>query len=155
MAERITTELDALIPLIRERLAAGQSVCISPRGLSMQPMLRQGRDTVTLSAPPARLKWYDLPLYQRADGHYVLHRIIRVGDTYTCIGDNLFALEHGITQDQIIAVVTSFTRDGKNYNVSDRSYRLYCSAWHAIRPIRNLWRKGANFLRRVRRKVRL
>ncbi|MBO5111536.1 MAG: S24/S26 family peptidase [Clostridia bacterium] len=142
MAERVTlTELDALIPLIRERLASGQSVCISPRGISMRPMLRQGRDTVTLSAPPPRLKRYDLPLYQREDGHYVLHRVIRVGDTYTCIGDNLFTREPGISHSQVIAVVTAFTRDGKEHSVKELSYRLYCRLWHWILPERYLWRK--------------
>ena len=152
MAERITTELDALIPLISERLAAGQSVCISPRGTSMQPMLRQGRDTVTLSAPSARLSRYDLPLYRRSDGHYVLHRIIRVGDTYTCIGDNSFVREHGIAHEQVIAVVTSFTRKGKEYSISHRPYRFYCRIWHGIRPVRRFLRKGKSFLGKIKRK---
>ena len=46
-----------LMPLVRERLAAGQRVRYLPfRGISMLPMLRQGVDTVELSPLPEKLK---------------------------------------------------------------------------------------------------
>ena len=76
--------LDELMPLFRQTLAEGRSVCFAPRGVSMLPMLRQGMDTVTISPIEGKLKKYDLPLYQRDNGKYVLHRVIRVADTYTC-----------------------------------------------------------------------
>ena len=99
------TRLDALMPLIRERLEAGQTVRFSPMGISMLPMLRQGKDSVVLSPVPEKLKKYDLPLYRRPDGQYVLHRIAEVGDTYTCIGDNQFRMEPGVEHGQILALV--------------------------------------------------
>lgn len=139
MSER-QIKLDELMPLMRECLGNGQSVQFSPRGVSMLPMLRQGKDTVTLSPLPERLKKYDLPLYQREDGHYVLHRVVRVGETYTCIGDNQFVYEAGLKHEQMIALVTSFTRDEKIHSVNERTYRLYCRFWHFSRPIRRVWR---------------
>ena len=45
-----------LMPLIRERLDAGQTVRFSPMGISMLPMLRQGIDSVVLSPVPEKLK---------------------------------------------------------------------------------------------------
>lgn len=134
------TQLDSLMPLIRERLAAGQNVCFSPRGISMLPMLRQERDSVTLSPLPEKLKKYDLPLYRRRDGKYVLHRVVKVGETYTCMGDNQFTPEPGLTHDQMIAVVSGFTRDGRVWSVKDFRYRLYCRLWHSSRPVRRLLR---------------
>lgn len=128
-----TVHINELMPIIRERLDCGQSVCFSPRGVSMLPMLRQGIDTVTLSAIERNLKKYDIGLYQRADGSYVLHRIVRIGATYTCIGDNQFVFEKGVLSEQFIAVVTAFTHNGKEYSVSDFSYRLYCRFWHKSR----------------------
>lgn len=130
--------LEQLMPLIREQLAAGKSVRFSPRGISMLPMLRQGRDKVVLSPVRGRLKKYDLPLYQRDSGQYVLHRIVGVGETYTCIGDNQYALEHGIRQDQLIAVVTAFTRDDREIPVTDLGYRVYCRVWHWLRPVKRI-----------------
>ena len=57
--EILTASMDELVPVITERLRAGQSVCFSPKGISMLPMLRQGIDTVTLSPLPEKIKKYD------------------------------------------------------------------------------------------------
>ena len=108
--------LEQMMPLIQERLAAGHTVRFSPRGTSMLPMLRQGIDTVEFSPVPSALKKYDLPLYQRENGQYILHRIVEAGETYTCIGDNQFVYEEGISNSQMIAVVTEFTRTGKKHH---------------------------------------
>ena len=137
-----------LVPLFQERLSAGQTVRFSPRGISMLPMLRQGIDDVVLSPIPEKLKKYDLPLYQRDDGHFVLHRIVRVGETYTCIGDNQFELEHGLRHDQMIALVTAFYRNGKYHSVNELTYRIYCRFWHYSRGLRHFWRRGIGWLRR-------
>lgn len=128
--------LDLLMPLIKERLAAGQPVRFSPKGTSMLPMLRQGIDKVVLSPLPEKLRKYDLPLYQRDNGAYVLHRIVKAGDTYTCIGDNQFILEPGVRSDQMIGVVTAFYRGTKRCAVTSGAYRLYCRLWHHSRFLR-------------------
>lgn len=140
--------LEQVMPLIRERLAAGKSVRFQPRGVSMLPMLRQGIDSVVLSPLPGKLKKYDLPLYVRDNGHYVLHRIVEAGDTYTCIGDNQFELESGVRQDQLIAVVTAFTRGDRVISVEDPGYRIYCRVWHLSRPVRRFLRRCKGWLRR-------
>lgn len=134
--------------LIRERLAAGQSVRFSPSGVSMLPMLRQGKDSVVLSPVAGRLKKYDLALYRRDDGKYVLHRVVHADEFYTCIGDNQFTLEHGIRQDQLIAVVTAFYRDDKMHRVEEPIYWLYCRLWHSSRALRHFWQRARNWLRR-------
>jgi len=153
MDEQITRDLsvslEMVMPLIRERLTAGQSVRIYPRGTSMLPMLKEGRDSVVLSPLPDKLKKYDLPLYQRENGQYVLHRVVRVGDTYTCLGDNQFSLEKGLTHGQMIAVVSAFTHKGREHKVTDRSYLLYRAFWFRSRHVRRLWRGVARRARRL------
>lgn len=141
--------LEQLMPVIKEQLSSGQSVRFSPRGTSMLPMLRQGIDSVVLSPLPEKLKKYDLPLYQRDDGSYVLHRIVKAGDTYTCIGDNQFRLEPGLRPDQMIALVTAFTRGEKQHSVSQPGYRVYCRFWHYTRFPRRCWRWAKQKLRRL------
>ena len=133
------------MPIIREQLAAGGSVRFGPHGTSMLPMIRQGIDSVTLSPVSGELKKYDLPFYRRDNGQYVLHRILKAKDgVYTCIGDNQFAYEKGIRQDQIIAYVTSFHRGDREIKVTSLSYKLYCRFWHYTRLLRRAWR-GANY----------
>lgn len=143
-------ELDLLMPLIKERLLAGQVIKFSPRGISMLPMLRQGIDSVVLSPLPEKLEKYDLPLYQRDDGHYVLHRIVKVEEElkYTCCGDNQFVLEPGLRHEQMIALVTAFTRGEKEHSVKEPIYWLYCRGWHYSRPLRHFMRRAVNWLKR-------
>ena len=145
--EKVVT-LDGIMPIIKERLAAGQSVRIYPRGTSMLPMLKEGRDSVVLSPLPERLKKYDLPLYQRKNGQYVLHRVVKIGETYTCLGDNQFALESGLTHDQMIAIVSGFCRKGREHAVTDFSYGCYRFFWFHTRHVRRIWRGG---LRRIKK----
>ena len=135
------------MPLIRERLDAGSSVRFYPLGTSMLPMLRQGQDAVVLSPLPEQLHRFDLPLYRRDNGQYVLHRIIALSDTCTCMGDNQFLPEPGIRREQMIGIVTAFTRNGREYQVTDLRYRLYCRLWHHTRPLRRAWRRIRRTLR--------
>ena len=55
-------------------------------GDSMMPLLRNRRDTVKIIPVSGRLKKYDLPLYKRPDGKYVLHRIVKVKKDHYEIG---------------------------------------------------------------------
>lgn len=137
------------MPLVRERLAAGQTVRYLPfRGVSMLPMLRQGKDAVEIAPLPPRLKKYDLPVYRYPSGKYVMHRVVAVKDEYyICNGDNLLQMER-IPHGWMIAVVTAFTRDGKRIEVTDWRYRLYCRFWCFIRPARHLYRRGKGWLKR-------
>ena len=141
--------LEELLPHMQEKLASGESVRIIPGGNSMLPMLHPGRDTVILSPLPERLKKYDLPLYRRSDGKFVLHRIVEVGDTYTCVGDNQFQTEPGIRPEQMIALVTGFIRNGKERSVRDPGYRLYCRIWHYSRKLRHVIKWPKYYLRRL------
>jgi hypothetical protein len=141
-------KMEMLMPLIRESLAAGQSVRFYPRGVSMLPMLRRGLDSVLLSPITGSLRKYDLPLYQRDDGKYVLHRIVGAGSVYTCMGDNQFRPETGLRQDQMIGVVTAFYRGERMISVTALPYGLYCRFWHITRPLRSFLRRAMGWLRR-------
>ena len=140
---------EELLPLIRERLAAGQRVRYLPfRGVSMLPMLRQGIDSVELAPLPHRLKKYDLPVYQYPSGKVVMHRIVKVAeDIYICMGDNTYNPER-IAPEQIIGVVTAFRRGEKRIEVTHPGYRIYCRLWVAIFPIRKFLVRAKNWLRR-------
>lgn len=141
-------QMEQIIPLIAEVLAAGQSVRIYPMGTSMRPMLRQGIDSVVLSPAPEKLKKYDIPLYRRANGKYILHRVVDAGNTYICRGDNQFRAEPGIQREQILAVVTAFYRKEKCISVHNPGYGLYCRLWVHSCGFRRLLHRGICWLRR-------
>ena len=93
-----------------------------------------------LSKPKGRLHLFDLPLYRRKDGSYVLHRVVNFGSdgSYTMCGDNQFAVEKGITDDDVIGVVTAFYRKGKPYTVDSMKYRAYLEFMFYSKPLRKV-----------------
>ena len=115
----------------------------------MLPTIRPNRDVVVVSKLPQQLKKYDLPLYRRKNGKFVLHRIVAVGETYTCVGDGQFELEPGVTQDQMVAIVTTIIRNGREISVDAPMYRLFCRVWHHTRKIRHVIKWPKYYLRRV------
>ncbi len=119
--------LAELLPVMSEQLAAGKEVCFAPKGTSMLPMLRQGLDSVVLKKPPAQLEKYDLPLYRRADGAFVLHRVVgQDRDGYITCGDNQIQREHGVRHSQVIGVVTGYYRGEEYISCQTPRYKLYC-----------------------------
>lgn len=146
--------MEQLLPLFEEALSQGKSVRFFPRGVSMKPMLRQGRDCVVLAPLPDTLRKYDLPLYRREDGKFILHRIVAVkGDHYVCCGDNQWELESPVYPQQLIAVVSAFTRDGREISVDAFGYRLYCRLWCALKPLLRLYKCGRAALGRAKRRI--
>lgn len=106
-------------------------------GDSMMPLLRQRRDIIHIAKAEGRLKKYDVPLYKRDNGQYVLHRILKVRDNdYLICGDNRTGLEEGITDRHIIGVMTGVSRNGKFLSVNDKKYRLYVLLWGGRRSYR-------------------
>ena len=140
---------DELIPLLKERLEAGQTIrYLHFRGTSMLPMLRQKKDAVELSPLPERLKPYDLPVYERKSGQLVMHRVVAVKeDYYICLGDNTEKFEK-IYPEQMMGIVSVFWRGDKRIEVTSPLYRLYCRLWRPTRPLRILYKRAKRLLRR-------
>jgi len=100
-------------------------------GVSMKPLLRQGRDLMEIKKKePGRCKKYDVVLYKRG-ARYILHRIIKVTpDGYVIAGDHNYFREYDITDEKIIGVLTGVVREGgKRIDVNDRNYKFYVHLW--------------------------
>lgn len=138
--------LDDIIEIIKEKLNNGGTVTFTPKGKSMLPMLRDGEDVVVLSKPQGKLHLFDIPLYKRKDGTYVLHRIVNydIDGAYVLCGDNQFSYEHGVKDEDIFGVVTAFYRKGKVYTVKSFRYRLYINFWYYTRFFRHSYRFSRN-----------
>ena len=122
---------------IEEQLKANGVYVSTTVGTSMKPMLRNRRDRIVLVAiGEARLKKWDLPRYRRADGKYVLHRIIDVKDDHYVIrGDNTFFKEY-VKDEQILGYVTEFYRGKRHVSTDEKGYRRYAAFWQTIYPLR-------------------
>lgn len=106
-------------------------------GDSMKPLIRQDRDLVIIEKSCCRLEKYDVPLYRRNTGQYVLHRILKVRkDDYVICGDNRWKKEYGISDNNVIGVLTGVVRNGKTVLTTDFRYRLYVHLWCDFFPVR-------------------
>ena len=115
----------------------------------MLPLLRQGRDLFTLQKKKGRCNVGDVVLYRRRQ-QYVLHRVIEVrANDYVILGDNCIEKEYGITDNDILAVMTVFVRNGKNYTVGVWWYKLYSFIWLKTIPMRIFLKKTLSFVKRL------
>ncbi len=122
-------------------------------GDSMLPMIRQGRDLLVIERTSGRLKQYDVPLYRRDTGQYVLHRVLKVRERdYVLCGDNRWGRETGITDRHVLGVLTAIIREGKTLSVTDRRYRIYVHLWCDLFPLRAVLLKGIHALKRMGRR---
>ena len=143
-----------------ELLERDGKLVYSIRGVSMLPMLRQDRDLVVIRAVDReadrfsgqRLRPYDVAFYRRGE-NYVLHRVISVtGWGYLLRGDNTYSLEK-VPEEHVLGVLTSFVRDGREYEVTDPRYLIYVRLWCASYGLRAAAVRGRGLLRRVLKRI--
>lgn len=122
---------------LEKYLSEHGSVISANVGVSMLPLLREGKDLFFIEKKGAeRCRVGDVVLYRRKR-QYVLHRIIEVRpEDYVILGDNCTAKEYGIKDSDILAVMTSFIRNGREHSVKEIAYRIYSFVWLRIAPMR-------------------
>ena len=129
-----------LSPMVENLVNEGILVEFRVTGSSMRPMLSNIKDTVILAKLTRRpLKRGDIAFYKRSNDTYILHRVIKVnGELFDAIGDHQTEIEHNVPTKNVIAVVESFTRNGKAYKTTNIGYKLYSVLWMLLIPLRSL-----------------
>ena len=136
-----------------EQLAQTGKLIYTNKGDSMMPLIKQDRDLLVIKPVNGRLKKYDVPLYRRDSGQYVLHRILKVRkDDYVICGDNRWSKEYGISDRHIIGVLTAVVRDGRVVSFESWKYKLYVHLWCDFFPVRALITHVISKLKRMKRK---
>ncbi len=123
----VKVSLEDVCDIMTEKLDSGGEIAYSPKGRSMLPLIKQGRDTVILKKPDRKLKKGDIIFLRRTDGSFVLHRIIKVqkDGKYTICGDNQYILEKNIDNDNIIARICALKRGEKDFNLDGLPHKIY------------------------------
>ena len=100
-----------------------------PKGTSMFPLLKENRNEICV-VKADEINKYDVPLYKRKSGEYVLHRVLDINeDGYVCCGDNQWTLEYGVKREQIIGKLDRWFKGDREYTVRDKSYQRYVKFW--------------------------
>lgn len=135
MSEQETSKAPEGGSSIPEVLSSVGYVVICTAGTSMLPMLGDRRDTAEIHAlSDAPLRKYDVVLFRKGSA-LVLHRIIRVlPDAYLIRGDNSLAKDT-VPSENILGILTAFTRKGRRRTVGDRAYRIYSRLAVFLHPL--------------------
>lgn len=124
---------DVFFETVDRFLAEGKPVLFTPRGRSMLPFIRGGRDSVVLARPSDALEAGNIVL-AKTGGRYVMHRIWAVErEEVTLMGDgNLKGREHCTTAD-VAGVVTEIVKpDGRRVKPGKGIL------WRRLLPVRRL-----------------
>lgn len=145
-----SVKLSEIYSVMSEMLNNGGTVNFNPRGTSMLPTIHNDGDRVVLKKFKS-LKKYELPLYLRDDGQFVLHRVHKVNSdgTYNMCGDNQWHIEKNVRQDQIIGTVIKIYRGNKEIKTNNILYKIYVIIWVKLRPFRHLFIGGTRKLLRI------
>lgn len=111
---------------IEKSLAENGFHIATVKGDSMMPLLRQGKDLVkVVPATKDKLQKYDVALFKRPTGEYVLHRIFSIKKDYCIIcGDNRF-LKEKIPFEWIIGVAESVYINNEEIKMSGERQMNY------------------------------
>lgn len=130
------TSMEQIVQLAKPMLDAGKAVKFTVVGNSMYPIFRSDAEKVTV-VKAVKVKKRDVILYCREDGSYVLHRVVGRGKLgFKLCGDNQTIVEYPVKQEDVIAVMTSFERNGREVNARRLWYRMYSFFWCISIPLR-------------------
>lgn len=156
IAKRFHPPIEEIAPLVKSALSEGKSAKLTVTGFSMYPLLRSITDCVLLEKAD-NLKKYDIVLFERENGTYILHRIVkRKGDILTIAGDNETKREYPVKVSSCIGKVTAFWRKDKLYPVDVWWHIIYQRLWLFVFPVRKplvkLYHSIARIVRRIKKK---
>lgn len=130
-------DADEFMPCVLGMLADGARVPLLVSGNSMAPFLRDGRDTVIISAlhRERRLHRGDIAFFTRPDGSYVMHRVIRTdGAGVYFIGDAQSVTEGPVPRERVVAAVDTVIRRGRTVRRSSATWRFFSDV-RTLRPL--------------------
>lgn len=127
----------------------------APFGNSMLPLIRPGKDVVVLKRVQELPEKYDVVLYRRANGKYILHRILDVKEEgYILCGDGQYVKEYKVHREQILGVMEGFYRNKTYVDVKSKGYRLYTRLWCMSLGVRKILLLSAALERRALAKLK-
>ena len=143
------TSMEQIVILSQPMLDAGKAVKFTVVGDSMFPIFRNNKDKVTI-VKSETVKKRDVILYRRKDGSYVLHRVVGKGKLgYKLCGDNQLAVEYPVEHRDVVGVMTSFERNGREIKANCPWYRIYSFLWCLFIPLRPIEFKVAYKLKNL------
>ena len=136
-----TLDTREYVSTLRELVQQGETVSMLISGNSMAPFLCSRRDYIYFRSPDRPMRRGDIVFYERDNGQFVVHRIIRVHREadgrrrFDITGDNQSELE-SVREDQIFGLIFAVERKGKKIVPGDFWWEFFARVWTRIIPFR-------------------
>lgn len=128
------------------------TVCLD--GSSMMPLIRRGKDPVTIVPLQQPLRTGDVVLITTGGERYVVHRIWKIrGENIRTLGDHCANPDPWITKDHVLGQVVYYSRNGVKHRLDTVASRMWGRAWMAVFPFRKCCIKLKYIARKYFRKI--
>ena len=137
--------------LAREGAAPPVTICLE--GDSMRPLIRRGKDPVTIVPLRCGLMKGDVVLFRLGE-RYVVHRVWQLKEGLVrTFGDNCWNPEPWFPEEQVLGQVVRYARGGRTHRLDTPAARAWGRLWMAIHPIRLCYKRLRSLAGRCYRKV--
>ena len=137
--------------MAREGVAPPVTICLE--GESMRPMIRRGKDPVTIVPLTRPLMKGDVVLFRLGE-RYVVHRVWRLqGGLVRTFGDNCWNPEPWFPVQQVMGQVVKYSRSGRVCRLDTPAARAWGRLWMAVHPIRKCYMRLRSLAGRGYRKI--
>lgn len=125
-----------------------------PNGNSMWPFIKNRSQSVIIEKVSKPLEVFDVVLFTRPDGSYILHRIIEISqDVLTVIGDSQYNSEK-VNLSCVVGVMTGFYKGKTFINANDPKYIKKVAKWYKNGFFTRLKKKIFNFRISLKNKLK-
>ena len=129
-------------------------VTICLEGDSMRPLIRRGKDKVTIIPLNRPLMKGDIVLFRGGPERYVVHRVWKMRENMVrTLGDNCLNPDPWMPLDDVWGLVVKMERDGHIFRLDSPVARFFGKLWMALYPLRRIYRRLRSLAGRCYRKI--
>ena len=135
------------------REGAAPPITITLEGDSMRPLIRRGKDPVTIIPLQRPLKKGDVVLFHLGE-KYIVHRVwkLKPGLVQT-FGDHCWNPEPWFPQEQVLGQVVRYQRSGRMHHLDTPAARAWGLIWMALHPARRMYFRFRHLAGKILKKL--
>lgn len=132
-----------------EELNKNGAIAFVPKGNSMWPFLKNGKQSVIVEKKQEKLRPMDVALFRRENGTSVLHRVVKTTDYgYIVCGDSLFQYEK-VKEENVFGIMTGFYKGKRYVEANDKYYVESVKRWYKHEFLRKFYVKSFFFFNKI------
>ena len=149
---KVELSIEQWLELTKEGVVLPVHITLS--GDSMRPLIRKGKERVTILPVTRPLMIGDIVLFHdKTSGRYVVHRVFRMeNDKLQTLGDFCVHPDRWMDRSWVYGIVTEIHYRNRCFSTDSNFSRAFGRVWTAIRPIRPIYIGIHRGIRRVYRR---